>query len=269
VTFMSNDDVIAPTPILIPERHEWLSECPICAAVVFGEDPEESLAAWHHHADEKHTSRLHPPSNWSGTVLLDALVDPTTAERRWAIEAVREYFHSGRYTGGRFERLDPADAAAHPNVITATDLVAVSTLGVDVPAGASLTILETHRDTLSTLLAGIPHTLIQEVDYAVLTKDHPAWDLWDVLRGIHGLGPTKTSKILARKRPTLIPVQDRRVLARLQPGSSYWTFLWDWFQQPRHVAGITQLRDEVGGIDDISLLRVLDVTVWRYDADQR
>lgn len=219
------------------------------------------------HQPEAHLAAA-APSNWSGTYLLDALVDPTSAERRWAIEAVREYFHSGRYTGGRFERLDPADSAAHPNQITATDLVAVSTLGVDVPAGASLAILETQHDAISILLAGIPHTPIQDVDYAVLTKNHPAWDLWDVLRDIHGLGPTKTSKILARKRPHLIPVQDRRVLARLQPGSNYWTFLSDWFHQPRNTAGITQLRDEVRGIDDISLLRVLDVTVWRYDADQ-
>lgn len=261
--------MIAPTPILIPERHEWLSECPTCAAVIFGEDAEESLAAWQHHADEKHTSRLRPPSNFSGTVLLDALVDPTSAERRLAIEAVREYFHSGHYTGGRFERLDPADAAEHPNQITATDLVAVSTLGVDVPAAASLAILETHHDAISALLAGIPHTPMRDVDHAVLRENHPAWDLWNKLRDIPGLGPTKTSKILARKRPHLIPVQDRRVLARLQPGSSYWTFLWDWFDQARNLAGITRLRDEVGGIEDIGLLRVLDVVVWRYDADQQ
>jgi hypothetical protein len=31
---------------------------------------------------------------------------------------------------------------------------------------------------------------------------------------------------------------------------------------------LEQLRSEVGGIDDISLLRVLDVSLWRYDRDQ-
>lgn len=204
-----------------------------------------------------------PPSDLRGSDLLDRLVDDTTAEHRWAVDAVRDYFTW--FTGRMFDRLgqvggrDPA-----PDEFTATDLVAVTMLDVQIPGAAAIRILEDDQGRLAELLAWIPRGPLHRLPQG-LNRDGAAWQAWDALAALQGLGPTKVSKLLARKRPHLVPVRDSRVTWRLHLPDSQWQFHADWWSVEDHWKGVQRMAAAVGGIDDISLLRVLDVAVWRYD----
>ncbi|MGW7530866.1 DUF6308 family protein [Amycolatopsis sp. NPDC054798] len=69
--------------------------------------------------------------------------------------------------------------------------------------------------------------------------------------------------MLTRKRPHLLPVYDSQVKAVLEAPGSVWACLWTWFQaDSRRADAVAKLRDQAGGIKDISLLRCLDVILW-------
>ncbi len=114
-------------------------------------------------------------------------------------------------------RVGGGDAPEVANRVTADDLVSVSFLALDIPGEAAFGILETHAALISDLLAQIPADLdltdVQDNDFdKLLGEDSPALQLWHVLRGRDtgrwGMGETRTSKLLARKRPKLIPIYD-------------------------------------------------------------
>ncbi len=198
-----------------------------------------------------------------------------------AVRDVREYFatkENGRpaYTGSHFETLGGSENV-DPNRITATDLIAVSMLSVDVPAQASLGILETHAEKISELLSGIPHDLkfedlTTESFEKYLGDGSPADELWALLRQ-HGdkwdVGQTTASKIIARKRPHLVPVFDSVIEAvvGLKGSKDQWR-LWFSAFNDGSARGET-LADELRAIRSeadqphLSLLRVLDIALWK------
>lgn len=73
---------------------------------------------------------------------------------------------------------------------------------------------------------------------------------------------------MARMRPHLIPVFDERVHLRMGKPHGWWEFHIAWWDQG-HVTAVEQMRRQVGGVEDISLLRIWDVAVWRYDVAVR
>lgn len=91
--------------------------------------------------------------------------------------------------------------------------------------------------------------------------------LWSVLRrGNDGMGRTRTSKLIAAKRPRLIPIWDSFVeQATALDTSDYWRqfqsvltaddyAVWTW---------LTDLRDLATNVPaSISNLRILDVLLW-------
>jgi len=140
------------------------------------------------------------------------------AERYW-----REAF-----TGRRFYELWDA---SRPDEITARDVVAVSTLGVTVPPAVAIWLLndEGARATRA-LLDQIPTDRdIWDAD-DLLERGRAAWDLWDVLetacwpekRRGNGMGSTTISKLLATKRPRLVPIWDSVVRSLFPPVQNYW-----------------------------------------------
>ncbi|WP_281246886.1 DUF6308 family protein [Amycolatopsis saalfeldensis] len=73
------------------------------------------------------------------------------------------------------------------------------------------------------------------------------------------------NKLLARKRPGLLPVYDSRVKSALSAPGSIWACLWSWFEgDSRRAEAVAGLRDQAGDITDISLLRCLDVILWMH-----
>jgi hypothetical protein len=199
--------------------------------------------------------------------------DESTAARY--IETYFEPQANGRprFTGSRFETFTGGDAE-EPNRITPADLTAVSMLSVHVRGQAALGITETLAGDIEPLLRKIPvNAKLEEIDAAefarYLGKNSVAAKLWDLLRQHRDrwrVGQTTASKILARKRPHLIPIYDSVVAAQTTRTDSkdYWQDWFDAFQgeEGRDLAGQLGRIREQSGQDHLSLLRVLDIVLW-------
>lgn len=184
-----------------------------------------------------------------------------------AVGLLRTYFSTGTFTGGRFERFagggDRADVA---NVITAEDIVAVSLLGVRIPGNPALAMLEELQPAISALLTQIPLGVdLWDAAEDAVSADAAANELWILLVGLPGIGWVTAGKLLARKRPQLIPVYDRvvhKALERPDPDSLFWTELRRvLLENPNVLTRLREIRDELS-LFDISLLRILDVAIW-------
>ncbi len=177
---------------------------------------------------------------------------------------VRKYF-TRDYTGRHFERLGDR-AARDSNAFTAEDFVAVTMLGVSVPARAAHEILDGSLGLrMSGLLNELPNDVdIWDAESQLLDKGGPAWDLWDLLDDLYDIGWVTANKLMARKRPRLIPVYDNVVREALEPGHD---LLWERLRTClREGDGLldrlASIRSDVGQLEDISLLRILDVVIW-------
>lgn len=172
------------------------------------------------------------------------------------------------FTGSRFELV--ADHS-RPNEFTASDLVAVSMLSVQVPPSVAYWLLSTEGQlTTRPLLAAVPtHVDIWDPDAtALLAKGGPLWDLWDLLDRAtwphpvpgNGMGPTTISKLLAAKRPRLVPVWDSVVERVLGPIGPFWDDM-------RSALGDDHLRALIldataDAPPHVSLLRRVDAAIW-------
>lgn len=273
----ATEAAIWPEPEWNAERQVFLGQCPLCddpPHVLVGDSPGDLLEAYRAHDEEWHP-RL-PDKDLHGAALLDAFLSPVSKEATWAKWAIRSYWW--KYTGAAFDSLGHVDGAdSDPNSITATDIVAVSMLDVHVPGVAARTMLDpSYGHDLHRLLVDVPHPLaLHDAEKADVTPGAPASQLWHkVLESGTGMGPTITSKLVARKRPQLLPVYDTRLGYRLgiERGTNDWLWWWQWWHDdPSRVAATRELRSAAGaahegaGCLDASLLRILDVAVWRYD----
>ena len=193
-----------------------------------------------------------------------------------------EKVHKGRVrTGAQFDSwAGGGDAPAVSNTITADDLLAASLLSVPFEPAAVIGILDTRRDRICDLLSQIPANLdlaeLREGDFEqTLGRESPAWLLWDTLRGREdggwGIGQTRASKIMARKRPHLIPIWDSVISkeTQLRNSATQWV---DWHEALTADGGKLAAR-----LDDIqraaqlpvriSRLRVMDVVLWMHGTE--
>lgn len=193
-----------------------------------------------------------------------------------AARLVAGYLRS--FTGSGFEVLADSD---RPNLITEADVAAVSTLGVNIPAHVTLWLAGEGQEQVRALLEAVPVGQAIWHDSVDLSRAGPLWELWALIvaiewRGHHGgMGRTKTSKLLAAKRPHLVPIYDdwvARALFSKKPNGSYWD---PWQAALAGPAG-AELRDHVGqvvdqavilgaaGAEELSVLRVIDIVLWRW-----
>lgn len=198
---------------------------------------------------------------------LASLLSPTRVDQ--AAEVVRRYFASrseGGFTGAYFERLGGGgDRPETADVFTAEDLVAVSMLSVRVEGGAAIELLLRRSDRLTELLRAIPaHVRLGELTVDDLGDTWAPRALYRELRTIESIGPTTASKLLARKRPHLVPVYDTVVDRELSLiKGDLWKPLHAWLIADRgaNERHLTQVRDRAG-VPDISVLRIFDVLAW-------
>ena len=173
------------------------------------------------------------------------------------------------------------DASNVVNTMTADDLLAASFLSVRFSPKAAIGILEERREDVTELLSQIPADLdLADLSHdnfkSVLGEESPAWQLWDLLRGKDltsgkkgwGIGPTKASKLLARKRPRLIPIWDSVVKKETQLKNSLtqWSEWHDALTQDsctlaRH---LEEVQRRAGLPHPISNLRAMDVVLWMH-----
>lgn len=188
-----------------------------------------------------------------------------------AAQVLQAYFTSGTFTGGHFERFaGGGDRPEIANSFTSDDIVAVSMLGVRIPGRAALQLVEDAAPRIGELLGTIPtNVALYEAGAAELVAPNSAASrLWQVLVRIPGVSWVTAAKLLARKRPALLPVYDRVVRAALGRTAD------DDFWEPLHATLKTnpglvddlqdiQARAELG--NDITPLRVLDVIIWMFE----
>jgi hypothetical protein len=170
------------------------------------------------------------------------------------------------YSGSRFEALaGGGDRQTTADRITSDDLVAVSLLAVDVPGDVSLQLLEgVLGDEVARWLALIPTNVAihDEAAAEALGRHSPAWMAWELLDEPHDMGPTKVSKLLARKRPGLVPVWDDVVRCVLGRPDHPWAYVRELFAGGQLHERLVIAAREAGVPAHVSALRMLDVILW-------
>lgn len=190
---------------------------------------------------------------------------------------LRRYFGVGlaegeppAFTGGRFELL--AGGGDQPDVrdeFTAADLLAVEMLGVRVPAPVALDLLEGPLGKrVAKYLRDIPSDVPLWADDAehLIAEGGPADLLWHLLREQEDLGWVTAGKLLARKRPRLVPVYDDIVKCAMGKPGNFWTALRSALRHDgcRLLRDIRALKETSAIPPAVTELRTLDVAVWMH-----
>lgn len=141
-----------------------------------------------------------------------------------AVRLLVEYFTRRRsrsdlfYSGAHFERLGGGGDTEHvADRFDSNDLVAITMLSVSLEPHGAINLLTDPDGHWARLLSRIPRDarLEDPGSDALIGEGGPAWELWERLAGSKqhpgkpdGSGPVVAGKLLARKRPHLIPVYD-------------------------------------------------------------
>ena len=146
---------------------------------------------------------------------------------------VRKNLH--RYFGGRagdefsgrwFEKFA---AIGDQDRFEPSDILAVEALSVDVRTESAAKLVLTEADRFSDLLAQIPPGVdLWEVDRSVVGSSSAAHKLHAALDGLRDVGWVTAGKLMAAKRPRLIPILDKEVKTVLKPPKEhFWVTMHD------------------------------------------
>lgn len=172
------------------------------------------------------------------------------------------YEPHGPFAGATFDMLPNNDSSG----FTPEDIVAASLLDVRFNPLAVRALLDPK---------GKPASALRDIrdDIALWDPDAelalaPAYVVWEVLMDLDGVGGTRASKLLARKRPQLIPIVDSVIKEALPLGSNSWTTLRGALQSPATREAIDAVRP-TNAPPGTMLLRLLDVAVWMRHSRSR
>lgn len=172
------------------------------------------------------------------------------------------YEDKGRrhYTGRFFEwYLDRSD----PTRFTDADMLAVQRLSVTVPTRAAYELVEDAGGSFRDRIAQSWEQIGDAGDIRELDEDAfrpgPLIDLYKRLTGLHGVGATTASKLMAAKFPAHIPIQDSKVTKYLGATGSWWRPMKELLSSPgvAEALGAATLPGP-----KVELLRRLDVVLW-------
>ncbi|MFD7011435.1 DUF6308 family protein [Rhodococcus jostii] len=177
----------------------------------------------------------------------------------------RPYLGDDAYVGAHFDSWSSTgNRAGEADRFTADDLVAVTFLSVQVPPTAARAILHTQSEALNALLTAVgpDRDLVDEPD--PLTPGWPAWDLETALWALPGIGQTKATKLIARKRPRLYPIWDSVVSQVLGTERAHLNPVREVLRADDAALHrrLLSIRKEADLPDEISALRVFDVIAW-------
>lgn len=174
-------------------------------------------------------------------------------------DLVAEYFdEESQFAGTSFDLVGTND----PWRFAPDDVLAVSFLDTPIRASSWRAMERQSGEIVSLLLRIDPELPLWELheDSETFAASN---ELWDLLLGISGIGVTRASKLMARKRPHLIPILDRRVREFYGNTEKFWEPL-------GRVLEDEDLRNRIRALapryleSELSVLRILDVAVWRY-----
>jgi len=153
-----------------------------------------------------------------------------------------------------------------PDVVEASDLVAVSLLDVRFGANAVKKLLE--EEFINQELAAIPDNQdLWQVNEEVLNNLERAFLK---LKDLEGVGRTKATKLLARKRPRIAPISDSVV------EKFYGLPEWEYLRPLRRLlesnsSYVKQIKDlvepQIGYVPTV--LRILDISIWMTNSNSR
>ena len=177
-------------------------------------------------------------------------------------ERVLRKYYDGRYTGALFDTADQL-RSQDPNRFTPEDLLAVATLSVPLP-GAAVEGILAKENRLAELLYGVDDIHLRDASDDVLDR---LYKLQAVLDEVPDVGHVTRSKLLAHKRPALVPIRDQHVLTALigQPHGSFTQPLRDALNRSQESATGSTSYAPAQVCPDISDLRTLDVVVWMLE----
>lgn len=167
------------------------------------------------------------------SIKLPPTLDPEAGPgaRKEALARLRDYFaplvlspkgqslRLGGYTGGQWDTFDPSlTRASSANVFTSDDIVACSLLSVEIQGGAALQLLTRPEFELLLVRIGGDADL---ADLATLdcAKFRAVRALYARIVQIPHVGETRATKLLARKRPRLVPIMDSVVKEHVFDGA--------------------------------------------------
>ncbi|MEU1966405.1 DUF6308 family protein [Micromonospora sediminicola] len=182
---------------------------------------------------------------------------------------LQRYFAVGplAFSGSQFEVLGGGPRAQYRDVVTADDLIAVEMLNVRVPPMVALDLLQgSLGERISDVLRELPTALDLSDARAkpLIDSGGPAERAWKMLVGCSGVNKTIASKILARKRPRLVPVYDNVVACALRGRPGFWLWLHEALRAEDLLLArrLQTLRVAAGIASQVSEIRVLDVIIW-------
>ncbi|MSS85172.1 hypothetical protein FYJ24_10465 [Actinomycetaceae bacterium WB03_NA08] len=209
----------------------------------------------------------------------DILLD--LSEESFAAKLLKDYFFTTKKTGNTplfsgacFESLGSDHNARHAFEITAEDIVAVQCLGVGFTGDQCIALIEEKKTDIAKILNDPnmkPDAKLWADDQVKIEEaGSPGNRLWELLKtpDNNGIGSTKASKLMARKRPSLFPVYDKWVAKALgrKNANHYWTVYRDLVLTelngtPLH-EHFSNLKIKLNLPDQVTPLRVCDVILW-------
>lgn len=199
------------------------------------------------------------------------VLDPVNQDQ--LLGYLKKYTTDPAYTGAHFHDLTYS-GPSHPDHFDIADVASLSLLSVTLNGPMARELMK--NPDLSTELAREPDrdlADLTDIDVQRLESDEGLNGAWRLIRHIHGVGPTRTSKLLARKRPRLVPIWDSvisRVLG-LDGTRGYWTAFHRALTADSRALDerLSILADKAGVADRYSRLRVLDILAWMYGRDEK
>lgn len=196
-------------------------------------------------------------------------------QRADAVALLQGYFagplDKGRgFEGGWWDTFDPSGTRSSSQArFTADDVLSASLLSADIHPTAIVQILFTRADGLAAKLGGLGADRELASLSAAEARDLEEQNrpLWSAVRDLHDVGATRTSKLLARKRPNLIPIYDS-VIGDAVYGRSATVAQWQRMHAALTADGgrlqdhLLSLRGDAGLPEEVSALRVFDVIAW-------
>ncbi len=204
--------------------------------------------------------------------LPDCLQDPDDGN---AVRLLRRYYgadgNGNANVGALWDAFDPDGRRTRDfDRFTSEDLVSLSLLSERVPGRAAYALLVTDAERFSGLLAeqGPDRDLGEQAE--PLDAHGVGSRLYAGLRELPGIGPTRASKLLARKRPRLFPIRDEVVAMVLGLGREFWEPLRQALraQDGALDSRLRRLHAGAGLAPEVSRLRVFDVLAWSEGKDR-
>ena len=165
------------------------------------------------------------------------------------------------FNGRHFERFS---VMGDTHRFVATDVLAVEALSVGVPPNSAAKLLDTEAEDFNLLLRQIPADKnMWEVPSYVLADNGPAGKLHARLQKLDDVGWVTAGKLMASKRPLLIPILDDLVQKVLKPPRNrFWSTMREQLFDDHRRERINRVVSFPLG--DVSLLRRIDVAVWTH-----